>query len=84
MKSFMATWDESDEKSQSVKDYEEANLGLMATTTSDAKPESDSKDELLQRYLNWYHYVTPSLVSEKFMSSKTMVIILIMLIQLIL
>ena len=53
----------------------------MATTTSDAKLESDSKDELLQQYLNWYHYVTPSLASKKFMSSKTMVIILIMLIS---
>jgi len=34
MKSIMATWDEFDEKSKSDKDYEEANLGLMATATS--------------------------------------------------
>jgi hypothetical protein len=45
-KSLVATLDECDKESESEKDDEEANLALMATTTSDVESEAHSDDEV--------------------------------------
>lgn len=41
----MATWDKYNEESESDQDEEEANLGLVATTTSNAKYGSNYDDD---------------------------------------
>ncbi|KAI5410339.1 hypothetical protein KIW84_055729 [Lathyrus oleraceus] len=54
-KSFMATWDELDNEEDANKDEEQANLGLMALTSSETESESDfgfeseEEDKVIQR-----------------------------------
>jgi len=57
----MATWEELEEKVESDKDKEEDILGLVVTTTSDTKSNSDPDAvfndfvDLTKKGANWYH-----------------------------